>query len=129
MPHKITGYSIAEVLPNNPKYQHDTRISNKILQKQSATKTTMKINADQKAYVKPSELQVGDWVKYFQEQRKKCDTPYCGIPHQISNIDDSKVTAVHEGYTTTWHTTSFKNISQHIFQESATTIKNKFIIF
>ena len=68
MPHKITGYSIAEVLPNNPKYQHDTRISNKILQKQSATKTTMKTNTDQKAYVKPS---ASRWLGKVLSRAKK----------------------------------------------------------
>ena len=121
-PHSTTGYSPAEVLFNGRQYRtrlpamrstEAPKFHGDIVKKDAARKEAMKTYADKKAYVKPSTLQIGDWVMYRQQQRRKSDTPYCGTPHQITAIQGNRVTAAYKGHSITRHSTFFKKVPNH----------------
>ena len=50
---------------------------------------------------------------YRQQQKKKSDTPYCGIPHRITKMQGNRVTAARDGHTIVRHSTFFKKIKNH----------------
>ena len=107
-PHTLTGRSPAELLFNGRQYRTRlpairTKVSPKfheeVTAKHEARKASMKKYADQKAYVAEHSIHVGDWVMYRQQQKKKSDTPYCGIPHRITKMQGNRVTAARDGHT------------------------------
>ena len=69
-----------------------------IANKKQSKKAAMETYADKKAYIKPSILQIGDWVMYRQEQQRKNDPPYCGTPHQIVSIQGNRIKAAYYSY-------------------------------
>ena len=55
----------------------------KMKKKDAEMKSKMKQNADEKAYVKPNPVKVGDWVLCRQQKKNKLTTPYHGKPMKV----------------------------------------------
>ena len=112
--HTTTGFAPADVLFNRP-------VNNKLpsmLQTLPANicircndadaKAKMKQYADQKPYVKQSEIQVGDSVLVKQSDKTKAMTPYEPTPYVVQSKKGSMITAKRHNKSVTRNSSFFK---------------------
>ncbi|GAB1602673.1 hypothetical protein Ahia01_000547000, partial [Argonauta hians] len=115
-PHSSTGKAPAEVLFGRnlktklpePPLQVNAEIDATIRQNDAAAKAKMKHYADNKVYVKPSDIQVGDTVLVKDTTRPRPFTPYEPIPYVVSNKKGSMITAERNNKSITRNSSCFK---------------------
>ena len=99
-PHSTTGIAPATALFNRPmrnklpNISQPTNNSSSIADNDQRAKAKMKAYADKKAYVKPSEISIGDTVIVKRDpSAKKSQSPYKPEPYTVSDKKGSMVTA------------------------------------
>ena len=68
----------------------------------------MKINVDEKSYVKPNPIKVGDWVLCKQSKKNKLSTAYYPKPMKVIKRKGTRITASVDGKQITRHANHFK---------------------
>ena len=82
--------------------------NHRLRKKDAEMKLKMKINADEKAYVKPNPIKVGDWVLCKQSKKNKLSTPYYPKPMEVIKRKGTRITASVDGKQITRHANHFK---------------------
>ena len=86
----------------------ETVNSHRMKKRDAEMKLKMKKNADQKAYVKPNPIKVGDWVLCKQSKQNKLSTPYYRKPMKVLKRKGTRITAIVDGKEITRHANHFK---------------------
>ncbi|GAB1606500.1 hypothetical protein Ahia01_000932600 [Argonauta hians] len=83
----------------------------------------MKHYADNKVYVKPSDIQVGDTVIVTDTTRSRPFTPYEPIPYVVSNKKGSMITAERKNKSITRNSSCFKPLTVEEVQDEEEVIE------
>ena len=120
-PHKTTGFAPATLMFNGTKYK--TRLPTKkrqprafheeVKQVDEKSKEAMKRYADDKRYVKVSDIKEGDAVLVKQQKRNKLTHAYDPQPYQVMALmqsNGSKIKATRNDHQITRHVNHFKRL-------------------
>lgn len=126
-PHSTTGRPPATMLfgrpfkttlpSTEPSTVTDTQGDRKFRERDALMKSKMKDYADNKSYVKPSSISVGDTVIVKQPiTHNRSLTPYMPVPHTVTSKNHSMITATRntDGQSVTRNSSLFKGIDNRL---------------